>query len=263
MLGAMDYAALASGSKGNCHAFTDGQRTLLVDVGISLKQIRARLTAIGWDPGLVRAVAISHEHSDHIRAIPVLLRQTDWTFMATAETLAAVEAIQDIEIPASRRVLLRPGHATDWAGVRLLPFSTPHDAADPVAYRIEWDGAAAAVVTDLGQPTALVADHCADLDLLALEANHDLQMLREGSYPPVLKARILSRIGHLSNESMADLLGRVLAPRLRTVVLAHLSEQNNDPSLARLAAEAVLAGGPAALHLASQQEPLFLPVPVH
>lgn len=263
MLGAMDYAALASGSKGNCHAFSDGQRTLLVDAGISLKQIRARLAAIGWDPGLVRAVAISHEHSDHICAVPVLLRKTDWTFLLTAETLAAVTAIKEIEIPASRRILLRPGHALDWEGLRLLPFSTPHDAADPVAYRIEWHGAAAAVVTDLGHPTALVADHCADLDLLALEANHDLQMLREGSYPPVLKARILSRVGHLSNESMAELLGRVLAPRLRSVVLAHLSEQNNDPALARLAAEAVLAGGTAALHLASQQEPLFLPVPVH
>jgi phosphoribosyl 1,2-cyclic phosphodiesterase len=263
MLGAMDYAALASGSKGNCHAFTDGQRTLLVDAGISLKQIRARLAAIGWNPGQVRAVAISHEHSDHIRAVPVLLRQTDWTFLATAETLAAVAAIHAIEIPAARRVLLRPGHATDWEGVRLLPFSTPHDAADPVAYRIEWGGAAAAVVTDLGQPTALVADHCADLDLLALEANHDLQMLREGSYPPVLKARILSRIGHLSNDSMAELLARVLAPRLRTVVLAHLSEQNNDPALARLAAETALAGATTALHLASQQDPLFLPVPVH
>lgn len=259
----MDYAALASGSKGNCHAFSDGQRTLLVDAGISLKQIRQRLEAIGWDPARVRAVALSHEHSDHIRAVPVLLRKTDWTFLVSKETLAAVQAIQGVEIPPSRVVLLRPGHATDWDGVRLLPFSTPHDAADPVAFRLEWDGFCAAVVTDLGQPTALVADHCADLDLLALEANHDVQMLREGGYPPVLKARILSRVGHLSNASMAELLDRILAPRLRNVILSHLSEQNNDPALARLAAEAALGGAQAALHLARQEEPLFLPIPVH
>jgi phosphoribosyl 1,2-cyclic phosphodiesterase len=250
------YAALASGSKGNCHAFSDGERTLLVDVGISLKQIRLRLAALGWDPASVRAVALSHEHSDHIAAVPVLLRRTDWTILATADTLAAVQAIQGIEIPPERRVVLRAGHAADWDGARLLPFTIPHDAADPVAFRLEWAGASAAVVTDLGQPTALVADHCADLDLLALEANHDVQMLREGDYPPVLKARILSRVGHLSNESMAGLLARILQPRLRAVVLAHLSEQNNDPALARLAAEATLEGSATLLYLASQNQPL-------
>ena len=112
------------------------------------------------------------------------------------------------------------------------------------------------MVTDLGHPTALVADHCAGLDLLVLEANHDVGMLREGPYPPVLKARILSRVGHLSNESMGELLARALGPRLRTVVLAHLSEQNNDPDLARFAAEAVLRGTGVRLLVASQGEPL-------
>jgi len=252
----VDYAALASGSRGNCHAFSDGQRTLLVDVGISLKQIRTRLAAIGWDPGRVRAVALSHEHTDHIAAVPVLLRNTDWTFLVTRETLAAIQTIQGIEIPPERLLLLRAGHRTDWDRVGVLPFSIPHDAADPVAFRLEWGGTAAAVVTDLGQPTALVLDHCRDLDLLTLEANHDVQMLREGDYPPALKARILSRIGHLSNESMGELLASVLAPRLRTVVLAHLSEHNNDPEYARAAAAVILGAGPTVLHLARQQDPI-------
>ena len=259
----MDYAALASGSKGNCHAFSDGQRTLLVDAGISLKQIRLRLAAIGWDPATVGAVALSHEHSDHIAAVPVLLRNTDWVFLVTRETLAAVSAIKGIEIPASRLILLRAGHASDWNGVRVLPFTTPHDAADPVAYRVEWGGVQAAVVTDLGQPTALVADHCSDLDLLVLEANHDVQMLREGEYPPALKARILSRVGHLSNESMGELVSGVLGPRLRTVVLAHLSEHNNDPALAHLAAAEVLRNTTTRLHLARQQEPLLIAASSH
>lgn len=254
----MQYATLASGSKGNCHALSDGARTLLVDVGISLKQIRLRMQVIGWDPATIQAVAISHEHSDHIGAVPVILRNTDWIFLMTAETLAVVQAIHGIEIPAARLLPLRAGHATDWNGVRVLPFTTPHDAVDPVAYRVEWGGYAAAVVTDLGQPTALVADHCANLDLLALEANHDVEMLRNGEYPPHLKARILSRVGHLSNESMGDLLARVLAPRLATVVLAHLSEQNNDPALARFTAEEVLKHSTVALHLARQREPLLV-----
>lgn len=254
----MRYASLASGSKGNCHAFLDGERTLLVDAGISLLQIRTRLQALGWDPASVGAVAITHEHSDHIAAVPVLLRRTNWAIMATAETLTAIQRIQGLEIPRERWIPLRAGHPLDWEGWRVLPFSTPHDAVDSVAIRLERSGLAMAVVTDLGQSTALVVDHCQDLDLLVLESNHDVEMLREGPYPPILKARILSRTGHLSNEASAELLHRTLSPRLRKVVLAHLSEQNNVPDLARLAAEEVLRNSGTALHVASQKTPLDL-----
>ena len=254
----MHYAALASGSKGNCHALSDGSRTLLIDAGISLSRVRARLASCGLDAGTVRAVALTHEHSDHRAAVGVLVRNTDWAFLATRETKLAVEACVDEEIPAHRWIEVRAGHACDWEGWRVLPFSLPHDAVDPVAFRVEAAGFAAAVVTDLGHGTALVADHCADLDLLVLEANHDIEMLRNGSYPDALKARILSRVGHLSNAAMADLLSRALSPRLRRVVLAHLSEQNNHPDLARFAAQAVLGSASVELRLATQDEPLAL-----
>ena len=252
----MRYASLASGSKGNCHALTDGDRTLLIDTGISYLQIRTRLEILGWELANVKAVAFTHEHSDHIAALPVLLKRTDWSVLATEETLQAICRIQGVTVPIERWIPMRPGHATDWNGWRVLPFSIPHDAVDPVAYRVEVGGMAAAVVTDLGHPTALAIDHCTDLDLLALEANHDIQMLREGSYPPQLKARILSRVGHLSNEAMAELLGRVRSPRLRAVVLAHLSEQNNEPDLARFAAEEVMRDSGVPVHVATQREPL-------
>ncbi len=252
----MRYASLASGSKGNCHALTDGDRTLLIDAGLSYLQIRTRLEILGWSLATVKAVAFTHEHSDHIAALPVLLKHTDWSILATEETLKAICQIKGVQVPAERWIPLRPGHATDWEGWRILPFSTPHDATDPVAYRVEMGGMAAAVVTDLGHPTALVTDHCQGLDLLALEANHDIRMLREGDYPPVLKARILSRVGHLSNESTAELLDRVRSPRLRAVVLAHLSEQNNEPALARFAAEEALRESGILVHVASQREPL-------
>ncbi|WP_243287409.1 MBL fold metallo-hydrolase [Geothrix terrae] len=255
----MHYAALASGSKGNCHALSEGGRTLLIDAGISLLQIRRRMESLELDSGSVRALALTHEHSDHIAAVGVILRRTDWAIVATAATREAVERIQGIEIPTSRWIEVEAGRPRDWEGWRLLPFALPHDAEDPVAYRIEAGATAAAVVTDLGHPTALVADHLQDLDLLVLEANHDVDMLREGDYPPQLKARILSRVGHLSNAAMAELLGRVLSPRLKQVVLAHLSESNNDPGLARFAAEEVLRGTDVALHLAHQRDPLTLP----
>lgn len=258
----MHYAALASGSKGNCHALSDGDRTLLIDAGLSLLQIRQRLGALGLDPGTVRAVALTHEHSDHVGALGVILRRTDWAVLATAATRTAVQRSQDLTIPPERWVELHAGRPCDWAGWRVLPFALPHDAEDPVAFRVEAGATAAAVVTDLGHPTALVADHLRDLDLLVLEANHDVEMLREGTYPPQLKARILSRVGHLSNAAMAELLARVLSPRLRQVVLAHLSESNNHPDLARFAAEEVLRGSPVALHLAHQRQPLALPAPI-
>ncbi len=254
----MRYASLASGSKGNCHALTDGDRTLLIDAGISYLQIRTRLEALGWPLDALKAVAFTHEHSDHIAALPMLLKHTDCAILATEDTLQAICRIKEVVVPAHRWIPLRPGHALDWEGWRILPFSTPHDAVDPVAFRIEAGSVAAGVVTDLGHPTALVADHCMDLDLLALEANHDIQMLREGSYPPVLKARILSRVGHLSNEAMAELLAKVCSPRLRAVVLAHLSEQNNEPDLARFAAEEVLRSHGIRPLVASQRQPLLV-----
>lgn len=254
----MHYAALASGSKGNCHALSDGERTLLIDVGLSLRQIRTRLEAVDWPGGAVQALALTHEHSDHIAALGVILRQTTWAILATPETRQAAEWAKGITIPAERWIPLKAGRAIDWAGWRVLPFALPHDAADPVAFRLEVAAEACAVVTDLGQPTALVADHLQDLDFLVLEANHDVDMLREGSYPPHLKARILSRVGHLSNAAMAELLARIYSPRLRRLILAHLSEANNHPDLARFAAEEVLRGTPVALHIAHQREPLLL-----
>ena len=256
----MRYAALASGSKGNCHALSSEGRTLLVDAGLSLRQIRARMDVLGWNPEEVRAVAITHEHSDHVGALGTILRRTDWAVIATRALRTALQAARGLDIPPGRWIEARPGLPLDWDGWRLLPFALPHDAEDPVAYRLEAGGLQAAVVTDLGYPTALVADHCQGLDLLVLEANHDLDMLRDGAYPPHLKARILSRVGHLSNGAMADLLARSLSPRLQAVVLAHLSEANNHPDLARLAAAEVLGDARVSLQVAHQLEPLALAV---
>jgi phosphoribosyl 1,2-cyclic phosphodiesterase len=215
---------------------------------------------VGWDLAQVQGLALTHEHSDHIGALGVVLRRTPWAILATADTRRAAEKAQGVVIPLDRWVEVVAGQPLDWAGWRVLPFALPHDAADPVAFRVEAAGQACAVVTDLGHPTALVADHLQELDLLVLEANHDVDMLREGDYPPHLKARILSRVGHLSNAAMAELLSRVSAPRLQRLVLAHLSESNNHPDLARFAAEEVLRGSGVALHLAHQRNPIALSV---
>ena len=254
----MLYASLASGSRGNCHAISDGERILLIDAGISLLQIQTRLQHVNWHPSQVQGVAITHEHSDHINAVPVILKRTNWSIMATPGTLKAIEISKSIEIPKSRWIPLSAGQATNWEGWTIHPFAVPHDAIDPVAYRIEAIGAKLAIITDLGYPTTLTVDYGMDLDFLVMESNHDIEMLREGPYPPHLKARILSRVGHLSNDVCAELLSKIASPALRHVVLAHLSEQNNEPALARLASASAVSqiGKGTDLHVASQNEVL-------
>ena len=185
--------------------------------------------------------------------------------MRALRALAAVLALAFLLLGIPWLLLLvgRPGAllTADWAtSLTVAMDSSVLVGALSVAAWLAWAVLAltvvleaVAVVTDLGHPTALVADHCRDLDLLALEANHDVQMLREGSYPPLLKARILSRVGHLSNAAMAELLERIRSPRLRSVVLAHLSEQNNLPELARFAAAEVLRDTGTVLTVACQR----------
>ena len=254
----MHYASLASGSRGNCHAISAGGQTLLIDAGISLRQIKLRMESLGMRHADVLGVAITHEHSDHSNAIPVILNRTAWSILAVPDTLAAIEADRRIEVPTSRWLPLKPGSETRFGPFSVLPFSIPHDVADPVAFRIEADGAAIAVMTDLGQATRLAAEYAKGLDVLVVESNHDMEMLREGRYPDHLKARIMSRVGHLSNDACAAFLGRVLSPSVKHVVLAHLSEENNDPALARLSAGEAIAktGHSPALHVALQDVPL-------
>jgi len=258
----MRYASLASGSKGNCHAINDEKRILLIDAGISLRQIEKRLESLGWSSDQVRGVAITHEHSDHIHAVDAILKKTDWMILATPGTVKGIKIAKGIDVPESRWIPLEAGHTIDWDGWRLHPFTISHDTIDPVAYRIEADGVRLAVITDLGYVTKLVVEYASDSELLVLEANHDVMTLRDGSYRPQDKIRILSRAGHLSNDACAELLARVLSPALRHIVLAHLSERNNDPAQARLAAADAIntAGSGAKLHIASQREVLEIQI---
>jgi len=256
----MRYASLASGSKGNCHAIRDDERVLLIDAGISFRQIQNRLATLNWNADQVKGVAITHEHTDHINAIPVILKKTDWVILATPDTMRATEISKGFEAPKSRWIPLKAGRAYNWEGWRVHPFAVSHDAVDPVAYRIEAAGLNMAVITDLGYATSLAVEYAKCLNFLTLESNHDVGMLREGDYPPHLKARILSRVGHLCNEAGAEFLANVISPALKNIVLAHLSEQNNDPALAKLASMSVLKryGSNAALHVASQGQALEL-----
>jgi phosphoribosyl 1,2-cyclic phosphodiesterase len=254
----MQYASLASGSSRNCHALSDGETILLIDAGISHLQISNKLKAINWQPQQVQGVAITHEHTDHVQGIKGILKKAKWQILATPDTRCAIGTKQGVLIPEYRWVPLSVGHATLWNNWTILPFAVPHDANDPIAYKIEVQSHRCAVVTDLGCVTQEIVEHCKDLDLLVIESNHDVGMLLEGSYRQATKTRILSPLGHLSNDGCADMVGKVVSQKLKHVVLAHLSQKNNVPALAKLAVSDAIkkSGNETEVHVATQNEVL-------
>ncbi|MFZ5475856.1 MAG: MBL fold metallo-hydrolase [Myxococcota bacterium] len=243
--------ALSSGSSGNCTYVGDGHAGVLIDCGVSTKQTLARLEEHGLADAPVDAVLITHEHTDHVGAAGVLSRALakrgrPVPFFMTRGTCEGLppacvpDAVEIVESGKSFRVR----HFT----VDAMPI--PHDTKDPVAYRIRVGDATVAVATDLGKPTQYLVRQLAECDALVLEFNHDERMLMEGPYPWHLKQRIKGSHGHLSNTQAQALLADALTPRLRHLLLAHLSEENNTPAKALAAAHATLKGAGAHEHVA-------------
>lgn len=226
----MRLAVLGSGSEGNSVVVESGGRRLLIDAGFSCRQIKCRLETLGERLGRIGALLLTHEHSDHCRGVEVLLRRHRLPAYATRGTL---EGIRLSEAAAARTRTIRSGEPFEVEGFRVEPFGIPHDAREPVGFLIE-DGAGTrlGLVADLGSRSQLAWGRLRDLDVLVIETNHDLQMLRHGPYPWHLKQRVASRHGHLSNRDAADGVTELLDDRLQAVVLYHLSKTNNLPALA-------------------------------
>jgi phosphoribosyl 1,2-cyclic phosphodiesterase len=251
---------LSSGSGGNTAWIeADGAR-VLVDAGLSFRETKRRCAQVGLDIRDVTDVLLTHEHADHCFGAASIARKVGARVHATEGTFRALRDPPPQELcfplPHDGSLLLGPG-----LQVRAIPI--PHDAVDPVAYSFEerLEGGRcirAAVVTDLGCAPRTLARALRDLDVLVLETNHDARLLIEGPYPPSLKRRVRSDLGHLSNAQAAQLIAQVLHRGLRHLVLAHLSEHNNTPAHARREAEAVLElrESRAALHLAKQARAL-------
>lgn len=231
----LEMVVLGSGSKGNATWIGDRGRGVLIDCGLSTRQILLRLEAAGRGDAPIDAVFITHEHSDHIGAARVLCNKLkkrtgrSVPFYMTAGTLAGSHP----KCRPDAVETLRAGEGVRLGHVEVRSFPVPHDVRDPVAYQVGIDGTWAGVITDLGRPTALVAERLASLSAVVLEFNHCEQMLRDGPYPWHLKQRISSSHGHLSNRQAAALLSDALqrSPTPpRHIALAHLSEENNRPA---------------------------------
>ncbi|MGI6468647.1 MAG: MBL fold metallo-hydrolase [Syntrophomonadaceae bacterium] len=220
---------LASGSTGNAALFQFGPTSILIDAGISARRIAQALKAVGSDVQAIDAILLTHEHSDHIKGIEVLARRFGIPVYARARTWERLP-FRD-KIPGSCCRLL-DNYLTIGA-VELECFPIPHDAVDPVGFTFYYQKRKLALATDVGTVAGTVIDALSMADVAVLEANHDREMLANGPYPGFLKQRISSGRGHLSNDHSAQVLARIkMKPGLR-VFLAHLSQQNNRPDLAR------------------------------
>jgi len=221
---ALSLCMLASGSKGNCIHVSAGDKSFLVDAGLSGREIERRMGQRDLSPEHLQAIVVSHEHGDHIRGVGVLARRYGLPVYMSGETESA--ALPNLgKLPRSCH--FHPGTPFSIPPFSIHPFNVSHDAADPVGFTISMNGSRIGIATDLGIATGLVEQHLKDCHLLVLEANHDLEMLTNGPYPWPLKQRIKSRNGHLSNEAAEALLRAVMNTALKHVVLGHLSETNN------------------------------------
>ena len=229
----MEFCPIASGSSGNCIFIGDGGSSVLIDAGISAKRIEAGLNGIGHTSRDIDAILVTHEHSDHIKGLGILARRYGIPVYLTPGTAEALKGMLSLgKIDEGLLMPVREDTAFSVGSLKILPFRISHDAAQPVAYRVESGNKRCAVATDLGEFTDYTVRSLTDLDVLLIESNHDVRMLQAGPYPYYLKRRIMSEKGHLSNEDAGRILTKLLWDGMKHVFLGHLSRENNFEELA-------------------------------
>ena len=228
----MRFASLGSGSQGNATIVSCGDQTLLVDCGFSVNETRLRLSKFGLEPGDLSAILVTHEHTDHFKGVLPLARtyripvyMTPGTARQKAHVISrAYKSGQDLP----QIQYIKDGQQLKLGNFTVLPVAVPHDAREPVQFVLETDGKRLGILTDLGKITTHVIQHYQYCDALVLEANHDLEMLQNGSYPYPLKKRVSSNWGHLNNHQSHEFLDSIDRSRIQVLVLAHISQQNNS-----------------------------------
>ena len=239
--------SFASGSSGNCFLIKTEETAVLVDAGISGRQVESGLEALGLKTADLNAVLITHEHSDHIRGLKIVSSKSCAPVFASEGTFRGIEFADEL---GSKKVFC-PGESFSVGDIRVTSFPTSHDAAQPSGFSFEAGGKKIAIVTDTGTVTEDCYCRVKDADILVLESNHDESVLRMGRYPWFLKQRILSDEGHLSNEAAARMVLRILQEeqasgrqeKNRLVLLAHLSKENNFPEMALQTMSNILGTG--------------------
>ena len=227
----MFFYSLCSSSKGNASFLGDSSGGILFDAGIGIRNFVKALAQADIDPGCIRAVFISHDHSDHVMGLESISTRYQIPVYGSRGTL---ESLLQKGIISGRQKLCALEGPVEAAGFYITPFATPHDSADSIGFHVDCEnGLSAAVCTDLGHPSDTVMRGILGCDFIMLESNYDRRMLLTGSYPAFLKQRINSRSGHLSNDQCAQVLEQLIPSGTKQVLLAHLSEENNRPEVAK------------------------------
>lgn len=260
---AVTMTVLGSGSKGNSTVVSSSKTSILVDAGFSCRETFRRMKMAGLDPFALNAIVISHEHSDHVNGVFMLAKKLGIPVYMTAAThhlwWRSIREKYDGE-RLERLETFQAGHVFQIGDVEVTPFTIPHDSVDPVGFAFRAEGVKLSIVTDLGFVPENVKYFVRQCDCLMLESNHDLEMLRTGPYPWAVKQRVLSKKGHLSNDALAEFFSTDYDGAAAFLILAHLSEANNHPELAKDAAEKALGGRLGLLQnrllLACQDQPL-------
>ncbi len=243
----MRFTWLGSGSRGNAALIEAGGTCVMLDCGFGLREIEARLARAGRAPADIDAILVTHEHADHIGGVARFAARHRLRVLATAGTARGFRGQ-----PPPRLEPISSHQPFAVGDLEIAPMPVPHDAREPCQF-VFGDGARRlGIVTDLGRPTQHVVESLADCDALALECNHDEDLLASGPYPAALKRRVGGELGHLANSQAAALLGALDLARLRHVIALHLSETNNTPALARAALAGVLGCDPADIGVADQ-----------
>ena len=227
----MKFCSITSGSSGNCQYIETENTRILIDAGLSGKAIETNLREIGVDPSSIDAIFVTHEHTDHVKGVGVLARRYQLEVFANANTWLAMEGTVK-KIDSSNRMTFQNDIPFFYKDLAIYPMSIFHDCVQGTGYIIEKNNKKISVLTDTGWVNTNMMEKMAGSSLYYLESNHDLQMLENGPYPRVLKERIASNRGHLSNDHAAELLGMLLQKKKEHVVLAHLSGENNLPMIA-------------------------------
>jgi phosphoribosyl 1,2-cyclic phosphodiesterase len=247
------FASLGSGSQGNALVAEAGRTRLMLDCGFGLQETEARLARAGLAPADLAGIVVTHEHGDHADGVFPLARRFGIPVWMTYGTFAALRDAgaggEDCPIR-----LVDSHNAFSVGDVLVQPFTVPHDAREPVQYVLSDGASRLGVLTDTGCATAHIAANLSGCQALVLECNYDPDMLEGGPYPPSLKGRIASRLGHLDNRTSAEILAALDCSRLRHVIAAHLSQTNNTPQLARAALSRALHCDPEWISVASQEE---------
>ncbi|HSH20091.1 MAG TPA: MBL fold metallo-hydrolase [Draconibacterium sp.] len=225
----LEICAIASGSNGNCYYIGNEKDAVLVDAGISCKQILIRLKERNLNPSKIKAVFVTHEHSDHMRGVRGISKKMQIPIYLTAKTFYGAYR----NLRPDQPKLFAPGDVIEIGEFSVHSFNKNHDASEPVSFRVQFENKNVGVFTDIGEACENVTQHLQICDGLFLESNYDEKMLWEGSYPYFLKQRVASSIGHLSNKQALELLQNYAGEKLKCVFLSHISKENNTPEIAR------------------------------